>query len=366
MKQVTAQRFVPLAKKVEERVAGYRELGADGGPWIVSYLSIGSRSIPRVATRLDRGDRLGALRVRLGFGRDRYRILPGLYAVGSPGAESPVLVSANYKLSFDTLRRELGGLDLWILVIDTKGVNVWCAAGKGSFGTAELVAKIGRCRLDEIVAHRELILPQLGAAGVSGPELQRLSGFRAVWGPVRARDIGAFLAAGKKKTEVMSRVSFDLGERLLLAPIEIVHAWPTLLAALCLGLLAGLPFGPGWVERSLAVAIVLVGAVLAGAAGFPALLFALPSRSFAIKGAVLGALWGGLASWAFGLPMGLAAGMSLVSSAVVAWIGLNFTGSTTFTSPSGAAKEVERTMLPAAIGTGAGLVLATLAIALRF
>jgi len=366
MKQIMARRFVPVAKKVEERVAGYRELGTDGGPWIEGYLSLGSRSIPRVSTRLDRSDRLGALRVRLGFGRDRYRVLPGLYAIGAPGRDSPVLVSANYKLSFDALRRELGGLDLWILVIDTKGVNVWCAAGKGSFGTAELVAKIGRCRLGEIVSHRELILPQLGAAGVSGPEMRKASGFRAVWGPVRARDIPGFLAAGKKKTQAMSRVSFGLGERLLLAPIEIVHAWPALLAALGLGLLAGLPFGPGWAGRSLAVAIVLVGAVLAGAAGFPALLFVLPTRSFAIKGALLGVAWGGLASWVFHLPMGLATGLSLVSSALVAWIGLNFTGSTTFTSPSGAAKEVERTIWPAAIGTGAGLVLAALSIALRF
>ncbi len=366
MQQVRVRPFAPLAKKSQDRVAGFRELGSDGGPWIEGYLSIGRRSIPKVSTRIDRRDRLGALRVRLGFGRDRYRILPGLYAVGSPGTDSPVLVSANYKLSFDTLRRELGGLDLWLLVIDTKGVNVWCAAGKGSFGTAELVAKLGQCRLGDIVAHRELILPQLGAAGVSGPELRKESGFRAIWGPVRACDIRAFLAAGKKKTQAMSRVNFGLGERLLLAPIEVVHAWPALLAAPGLGLLAGLPFAPGWIGRSLSVAIILAGSVLAGAAGFPALLFILPTRSFSIKGAFLGLLWGALASWAFALPLGLAAGLCLVSSAVVAWLGLNFTGSTTFTSPSGAAKEVERTIWPAAIGTGAGLALAALSTALRF
>lgn len=366
MKQVTTRRFVPLAKKAEDRVAGYRELGDEGGAWIEGYVIQGRRSIPRVSTNLDLSDRLGALRIRLGIGRDRYRVMPGLYAVGSPGKESPVLASANYKLSFDALRRELGGLDLWILVIDTKGVNVWCAAGKGSFGTSELAAKIERCGLDSLVDHRELILPQLGASGVSGPELSRQSGFRAVWGPVRARDLPAFLAAGKKKTQAMSRVNFGLAERLLLAPIEVVHAWPALLAALGLGLLAGLPFGPGWANRSLAVAGILSGSVLAGAVLFPALLFALPSRSFAVKGATLGLLWGSLASWAFQLPVGLGAGLSLVSTAVVAWIGLNFTGSTTFTSPSGAAKEVERTMWPAAVGTGAGLVLAVLATALRF
>jgi len=34
------------------------------------------------------------------------------------------------------------GRNLWILILDTKGVNVWCAAGKGTFGTEELVFRI--------------------------------------------------------------------------------------------------------------------------------------------------------------------------------------------------------------------------------
>ena len=63
-------------------------------------------------------------------------------AGGSPGADAPVLASANYRLSFDHLRRALGGRDAWILVLDTRGINVWCAAGKGTFGTDELVRRI--------------------------------------------------------------------------------------------------------------------------------------------------------------------------------------------------------------------------------
>ena len=75
-----------------------------------------------------------------------YRVEPGLYAVGSPTADSPVLVSANYKMSFDRLRSALPGVDAWILVLDTKGINVWCAAGKGTFGTDELVRRIEAAR----------------------------------------------------------------------------------------------------------------------------------------------------------------------------------------------------------------------------
>ncbi len=80
-------------------------------------------------------DSLGAIRCRLGSFRMGYRVAPGLYAMGEPGHKSDVLVSANYKLSFDMLRRELKGLSAWILVLDTKGINVWCAAGKRTFGT---------------------------------------------------------------------------------------------------------------------------------------------------------------------------------------------------------------------------------------
>jgi CO dehydrogenase/acetyl-CoA synthase gamma subunit (corrinoid Fe-S protein) len=86
-------------------------------------------------TRLSGKDRMGRFRSRVSGFRMYYRVDPGLYAVGSPNTDSPVLVSANYKLSFNTLRSNLDGLDAYILVLDTKGINVWCAAGKGTFGT---------------------------------------------------------------------------------------------------------------------------------------------------------------------------------------------------------------------------------------
>ena len=61
-------------------------------------------------------DILGKLRMRLGIKRSDYRVNPGLYALNSPGAGSPVLVSANYKLSFDVLRAAASDLDAWILI----------------------------------------------------------------------------------------------------------------------------------------------------------------------------------------------------------------------------------------------------------
>jgi hypothetical protein len=104
-------------------------------PWVLGTLDTPVRVVPRVDTRLRPTDHLGTWRVRWGIGRMRYRVDPGLYAVGQPTPDSPVLVFANYKMSFDGLRSQLAGVDAWVLVLDTQGVNVWCAAGKGTFGT---------------------------------------------------------------------------------------------------------------------------------------------------------------------------------------------------------------------------------------
>ena len=104
-------------------------------PWVTGRITTAAGDIPQVATKLSFQDTLGSWKCRWSIGRMNYMVDPGLYAVGQPDETSPVLVTANYKMTFDRLREQLGGLNLWIVVLDTDGVNVWCAAGKGTFGT---------------------------------------------------------------------------------------------------------------------------------------------------------------------------------------------------------------------------------------
>ena len=190
--------------------------------------------VPQLKTDLNFADRIGACKMRLGIGRMRYRVNPGLYAVGNPTLESQVLVSANYKLSLDHLRSNLGGVDAWIMVLDTKGVNVWCAAGKGTFGTDEIIRRIESTNLPEIVSHNVLIVPQLGAPGVAAHEVRKRSGFRVVYGPVRAKDIPAFLEAKMKATPEMRQVQFNLLDRIAIIPVELFHwAKYALIIAIC-------------------------------------------------------------------------------------------------------------------------------------
>ncbi|HTP59443.1 MAG TPA: mercury methylation corrinoid protein HgcA [Spirochaetia bacterium] len=314
-------------------------------------------SVKVVSTRLSIGDLLRGWRVRWNIGRDRYRVEPGLFAVGNPTADSPVLVTANYKLTFDKLRKELCGLHAWILVLDTQGVNVWCAAGKGTFGTRELERRLLATRMGQVVSHRKLILPQLGATGVSAPQVLKDTGWRVVFGPVRACDIPVFLAAGMKKDAPMRRVEFSFSERMVVAPVELVQAWPFLLGAALASVLLALPVGPGYGTRLTGFSVSLIGAVLAGTLAVPALLPVIPFRAFSLKGAVIGVAWGLIASVAFKVSVSGAFAFALVGGSLAAFLGMNFTGATTFTCQSGAEQEVRRGTLPMIVSLALGVVL---------
>lgn len=322
----------------------------------------------QAASRWGAIDHWGEIKVRLGAGRMRYRIAPGLYALGEPERTSPVFVTGNYKLSFDHLRRALAGVKAWILVLDTRGINVWCAAGKGTFGTDEVCRRIETVKLHEVVDHRRLILPQLGAVGVEAHRVAEKSGFTVVYGPVHAADLPAWIRNGGKKDEAMRRVRFGMAERLVLAPVEIANAKGHLLAlagvAFALALLRERNFGGGLTSVFGGYALLLLGVVLASAVLVPALLPWLPTRSFSIKGAVVGLAWGGglgllalrtpdnilwralAGPWAF-------TGGVLLAGALAAYVGLNFTGASTYTSQSGTVLETRRA-LPA-IGAAAVL-----------
>src|SRR5512139_2421408 len=129
-------------------------------------------------SRLTLADHWDHLLARWAVKRMEHRVEPGLYSLGSPTPDSPVLVTANYTLSFDALRSSLKGIDSYILVLDTQGVNVWCAAGIGTFGTQELIKRIEATRLQEVVRQRVLILPQLGAPGVAAHEIKQRTHFK--------------------------------------------------------------------------------------------------------------------------------------------------------------------------------------------
>jgi hypothetical protein len=341
--------------------------------WIVGSVQTKAGQIPLINPVLGFSDRLRSGIARSGIRRMHYRVEPGLYAVGQPTDQSPVFVTANYKMSFDHLRSQLGGIDGWILVLDTKGINVWCAAGKGTFGTDELAGRVKEFGLDRVVAHRRLILPQLGATGVSAHQVQKLCGFKVTYGPVRARDLPAFMRAGMKATPDMRRVMFSFRDRVVLIPTEVIqHAKYLLLVVVAFLLLSGLGGGGYSLDRvatyGVASALLLLLAYLSGTILPPALLPWLPGRPFSLKGAWIGsALALGVAWYGFSHPHALEGPLTVVAwlfllPAITSFIAMNFTGSSTYTSLSGVRKEM-RTAVPIQISAavvGLGLWIAGL------
>jgi len=303
--------------------------------------------VARIATSTGWRERLGAWKVRWGIGRNSFIVPPGLYAIGHPTPDDPVVVTANYRMTFDIIRRALAGRDIWLLVLETYGINVWCAAGKGTFGTGEVVRRVAATGLARVVSHRRLILPILGAAGVAAHQVAARSGFTVSYAAIRARDLPAYLDNGMVTTPAMREQTFSWYERLVLIPVEVVSAMKTILPAAAALLLVGwIVAGP---DAGIALAFGLVGAALTGIVAGPLLLPLLPTRSFALKGTFAGLAWAfcfyrlaGGPSWS--LPLVIASLLAL--PAVSAFYTLNFTGCTPFTSRSGVRKEM-RLGLPA-------------------
>jgi acetyl-CoA decarbonylase/synthase complex subunit gamma len=296
-----------------------------------------------------------------------YTVEPSLYALGQPDHSAPVLVTANYKMSFDRLRQALPGRNAWILVLDTNGVNVWCAAGKGTFGTKELIARIRSSGLERVVNHRDLILPQLAGPGVAAHLVKKNSGFRVIYGPIRAADLPAFLDSGLQATPEMRRKTFTLGERAVLVPLELVAAFKIAVFIFpVLFILGGLGGSEGfWAKawnHGLFAVVAFLLAILLGAVFTPLLLPFLPGRAFALKGFFLSVpgVIVLLYFWDIGNPVRVGQLEKLawvfLIPAISAYLSMNFTGASTYTSLSGVKKEM-RWAVPMEIGAAVvGLV----------
>jgi hypothetical protein len=315
--------------------------------------------ITPVSGTLNSADTWDHLLARLGQNRSGHRIPPGLYSVGSPDPGAPVIVTANYTLSFDAVRSSLGSLDAYILVLDTKGINVWCAAGKGTFGTDELVNRIHKTGLSTVVTHHRLILPQLGAPGVAAHQVHMATGFHVEYGPVRASDLPQFLK-DRIATPEMRAVKFDLWDRVVLIPVELRNVLIyTVIAAIVLW------FAGGWLPASGFLAAVIAGTVI-----FPVLLPYLPTADFSTKGWILGIIVAApFAALAFissgmGTPMliGVTAVIAILFTlpVITAYLALNFTGCTPYTSRTGVKLEISRYIPFMAGFAGIGAVCAML------
>lgn len=319
---------------------------------IVKNLTVEGLNVPVLSREMSHKEVLGSAMVRFGIQRMAYHFPAGLYFIGdeslaTPQSKTPVLVTCNYKLTLDALRSHLKGKAYWLLVLDTKGVNVWCAAGKGTFGTEELIFQLVKGQVAKVTGARTVILPQLGASRMTPHIVKNLTKINLVYGPIRAEDIDTFIGNGYKATEEQRKVSFNWRERLVLTPIEFMMSFKYI------GLVYLFMLLYNWLGISKTFSFVtpiyqtlpFLLALFSGSVLFPLALPLLPFRAFSLKSLSLSLpltvlVWLGRSWFGLGDSLFAFAGLSLPWIWGIAFIALNFTGSTTFTSLSGVAYEV--------------------------
>jgi len=206
---------------------------------------------------------------------------PGLRRLGNPDHMAPVFVTSNFHLTVRRVEKALSAIDAWLLVVPTKGINVWCASAGGEMTVHNLLSVMKTSGIQDRVAHRRLILPQLSAPGIDRKLLKETSGWSAEFGPVYAKDIPAFFELEHKKTAELCRVSYPGSFRfemlfsmnaLLWLAISIIlvfvkPSWALLSSAFFWGagiiLYGGYPYWPGksgWV-KALTLSILLAAGI---------------------------------------------------------------------------------------------------------
>jgi NAD-dependent dihydropyrimidine dehydrogenase PreA subunit len=249
------------------------------------------------------------LRDRL-LGMLPHRAPTGLMRIGQPGRGSPVLVTGNFTLTVRRVRDALRGHDAWLLVANSKGIDVWCAAGGGYLTHHDVISAVRTSGIDDEVDRRELILPQLCATGVERRCITEATGFETRWGPARLEDLPAFLDRGARVVKTERFMRFPAWERtemaapwcvpmlIIMLPILalIVGLLTTAVAGAAIALLVFGLFGLlPWLQtqgrwRFLTFAVFVMTAALLGCAMLFVLGAAAPAQLAAVSGSCLGAM----------------------------------------------------------------------------
>lgn len=192
-----------------------------------------------------------------------FRLFPwptrtGVRTIGNPASDSPVILTCNFALTVAVVERALRGLDAWLLVANSRGINVWCAAGGGHLTTHDAVSALKTTGISERVAHRRVILPQLAAVGIEADHVQERAGWQVIWGPVDARHLPAFLNLNGEEDAHIRQVAFGLPARLEMA---VMWAMPLSLLALVTLLF--------WPAGFLPLVVLIWGLALAVYLAFP-------------------------------------------------------------------------------------------------
>jgi acetyl-CoA decarbonylase/synthase complex subunit gamma len=118
----------------------------------------------------------------------------GIYEIGNPDQNSPVLITTNFSLTYFIVMGEIESsrIPSYLLIVDTEGLSVMTAWAAGKFVADAIAIFVKKCGIGDKVKERKMILPGL-AAGMSGELEEELPDWKIVIGPREAAHIPAFL-----------------------------------------------------------------------------------------------------------------------------------------------------------------------------
>jgi len=121
-------------------------------------------------------------------------VIEGIFEIGTPNENSPVLVTTNFALTYFIVSGEIEAskIPAWLLVKDSEGLSVMTAWAAGKFGGDDVGAFVKKSGIMDKVKHKELIIPGYAAA-IAGDVEEELPGWKIIVGPREAAHIPAFL-----------------------------------------------------------------------------------------------------------------------------------------------------------------------------
>ena len=121
-------------------------------------------------------------------------VTQGIYEIGGPDENSPVLITTNFSLTYFIVSGEIEGsrVPSWLLIMDTEGLSVMTAWAAGKFAGDAVATFVKKCGIADKVAHRKIIIPGYSAA-ISGEMEEDLPDWEIMIGPRDASLIPKFL-----------------------------------------------------------------------------------------------------------------------------------------------------------------------------
>jgi len=256
-----------------------------------------------------------------------YIIKPGLYYIGQNEKDAPLLVTANNFLTVFLLVRRIKKRNVRLLVLDTKGINVWCSAGKGQFSDKEIISKADHFGLLNSGNKLKIILPKFSLSGVNLKELRK-NGIRPIIGPLYAKDVPGYLDEGSFSDQTDDIVNFGLKSRIFTALPTAVQFFYYFLTIYVISL-DTLPYHLIWLATGLAFL-------------YPLLFPLLPGKLFAIKGLFLALFISIISMLIINISFSDQLSLIIFIFATSVFIALSYTGNSAVSNYSSVRKEIAR------------------------